>query len=130
MVLVLCSVGFLIYWVMSIRGRELLFGIFRAMGMTMREILQMLINEQIFITGISVLLGVGAGLLASRLYIPLVQIAYADADTVIPLEIVSLPGDLARLLIVVAAVIVVCMILLGTLIRRIKISQALKLGEE
>ncbi|NLV49460.1 MAG: FtsX-like permease family protein [Clostridiales bacterium] len=129
-VLVLCSVGFLIYWVMSIRGRELLFGIFRAMGMTMREILQMLINEQIFITGISVLLGVGAGLLASRLYIPLVQIAYADADTVIPLEIVSLPGDLARLLIVVAAVIVVCMILLGTLIRRIKISQALKLGEE
>ena len=35
-VLVLCAVGFLIYWVLSIQARTLQFGIFRAMGMTMR----------------------------------------------------------------------------------------------
>lgn len=129
-VLLLCAVGFLIYWILSIRSRTLLFGIFRAMGMRMGEILKMLLNEQIFISGISIALGVGVGVLASRLYVPLVQIAYASTDTVIPLEIVSQSSDLARLLLVVAAMVILCMVILGVLISRIRISQALKLGED
>jgi putative ABC transport system permease protein len=129
-VLIVCTVGFLIYWILSIRSRELLFGIFRAMGMTMKEILKMLFNEQIFISGISVGLGVVIGLLVSKLYLPLVQIAYASVDTVIPLKVVSESGDMVRLLVVMLAVIAICMLILGGLIRKIKISQALKLGEE
>ena len=38
-VLLLCMVGFLIYWILSIRSRELQFGIFRAMGLSMQEII-------------------------------------------------------------------------------------------
>jgi putative ABC transport system permease protein len=129
-VLILCCVGFLIYWILSIKSRTLLLGIFRAMGMYMREIIAMLINEQIFISGLSIAMGIGIGLLASRLYIPLVQIAYSSIDTVIPLEIISQPSDMARLLTVVAVMVVLCMIILGMLISRIKISQALKLGED
>ncbi|NLO47478.1 MAG: ABC transporter permease [Clostridiales bacterium] len=129
-VLIVCTVGFLIYWILSIRSRELLFGIFRAMGMTMREISKMLINEQIFISGISVGLGVVVGLLVSKLYLPLVQIAYASVDTVIPLRVVSESSDMIRLLVVMFAVIAICMLILSGLIRKIKISQALKLGEE
>ena len=128
--LTLCTVGFLIYWILSIRSRTLLLGIFRAMGMTMREIIGMLVNEQIFISFVSIALGVGAGILTSRLYIPLVQIAYASADTVIPLEIVAEGSDMARLLIVVAVMVALCMAVLGVLISRIRISQALKLGED
>lgn len=30
--IILCTVGFLIYWITSIKQRELLFGIYRAMG--------------------------------------------------------------------------------------------------
>lgn len=60
-ILILCSTGFLIYWILSIRQRELLFGVFRAMGMTKKEIIQMLINEQIFSSGISILIGAGLG---------------------------------------------------------------------
>jgi putative ABC transport system permease protein len=129
-VLLLCSVGFLIYWILSIKSRTLLLGIFRAMGMYMKEIIAMLANEQLFISGLSIAMGIGVGLLAARLYIPLVQIAYSSADTVIPLEIVSLPSDMARLLAVVAAMVIICMIILGVLISRIRISQALKLGED
>ncbi len=129
-VLILCSVGFLIYWILSIKSRTLLLGIFRAMGMRMREIIAMLINEQLFISGLSIALGIGVGLLASRLYIPLVQIAYSSVDTVIPLEIASRPSDMARLLTVVAVMVVLCIVILGALISKIKISQALKLGED
>ena len=128
--LTLCAVGFLIYWILSIRGRTLLLGIFRAMGMTMGEIIGMLINEQIFISLVSIALGVGAGILTSRLYIPLVQIAYASADTVIPLEIVAQTSDMVKLLAVVAAMVLLCMAVLGVIISRIRISQALKLGED
>ena len=34
--LIVCSVGFLLYWVMTLKQRELQFGIYRAMGMRMR----------------------------------------------------------------------------------------------
>lgn len=129
-VLILCSVGFLIYWILSIKSRTLLLGIFRAMGMYMKEVITMLVNEQLFISGLSIAMGIGVGLLASRLYIPLVQIAYSSVDTVIPLDIISSTSDMVRLLIVVAAMVIICMVILGMIISRIKISQALKLGED
>lgn len=129
-ILILCSTGFLIYWILSIRQRELLFGVFRAMGMTKREVIQMLINEQIFSSGISIIIGTGIGILASKMFVPLVQIFYASTDQAIPLEVVSRPLDMIRLFSIIGIVIIVCMVVLGKLISRINISQALKLGED
>lgn len=129
-VLLLCGVGFLIFWVLSIRSRALQFGIFRAMGMSMKEILIMLFGEQIFITGSSLIVGTLIGLLGSYLYIPLIQIAYGSADSVIPLSIEPAVSDLVKIFVVVAIIIGVCMVVLGKIIKEIKISQALKLGED
>lgn len=129
-VLLLCGVGFLIFWVLSIRSRALQFGIFRAMGMSMKEILIMLFGEQLFITGSSLIAGVLIGLAGSYLYIPLIQIAYGSADSVIPLSIEPAVSDLVKIFVVVAIIIGVCMVVLGNIIKDIKISQALKLGED
>lgn len=129
-ILILCCTGFLIYWILSIRQRELLFGVFRAMGMTKREIIQMLINEQIFSSGVSILIGAGLGVLASILFVPLVQIFYASTDQAVPLQVVFQAVDMVRLFSVIGIVIVICMIVLGKLISKINISQALKLGED
>lgn len=129
-ILILCCTGFLIYWILSIRQRELLFGVFRAMGMTKREVIQMLINEQIFSSGVSILIGTVIGLLASKLFVPLVQIFYASTDQAIPLVVVNQALDMIRLFSIIGLVIVVCMVVLGKLISRINISQALKLGED
>ena len=129
-VLVLCSVGFLIYWILSIQSRALQFGIFRAMGMSMREVLNMLFNEQLFISGVSIAAGVGVGKLAAQLFVPIIQMAYSSAEQLIPLEIQSAAGDTMKLYIVVGIVMVVCMVILGWMIRKIKIAQALKLGED
>lgn len=129
-VLVLCSVGFLIYWILSIQSRALQFGIFRAMGMAMKEVLGMLINEQVFMSGISIITGVAVGKLAAQLYVPLIQMAYSSADQLIPLEISGAGGDQFKLYLVVALVMISCMIILGYMIKKIKIAQALKLGED
>ena len=47
-----------------------------------------------------------------------------------PIEIVSQSSDYVRLFVVIGAVILICMVALGVLISKIKISQALKLGED
>ena len=129
-VLLLCSVGFLIYWILSIQSRALQFGIFRAMGMSMREVITMLINEQLFISGLSIAAGAVVGSLAAKLYMPLIQIAYAASDNALPLELISHSSDNVRLFAVIGAVMLVCMVILGGLISRMKIAQALKLGED
>ena len=129
-VLLLCTTGFLIYWILSIQSRSLQFGIFRAMGMSLREILSMLINEQIFISGTSIATGAAIGILASKLYIPLIQLAYAASDNVLPLSIITDQSDFAKLFSVIGIVMLICMVILGVIISRIKIAQALKLGED
>lgn len=129
-ILILCCTGFLIYWILSIRQRELLFGVFRAMGMTKREIIQMLINEQIFSSGVSIGIGTILGILASKLFVPLVQIFYASTEQAVPLEVVRETMDMVRLFCVIAIVIIICMVVLGKLVSKIRISQALKLGED
>lgn len=129
-VLVLCTVGFLIYWILSIRQRALQMGIFRAMGMTMREIVTMLINEQIWISGLSIAAGAGIGWAASELYVPIIQIAYAASDQLVPLCVVMSASDHAQLFLIVGAVMAVCLCILGGLVKRMKIAKALKLGED
>ena len=129
-ILLLSSIGFLIYWILSIQSRTLQFGIFRAMGMSTGEVFLMLINEQVFITGLSLVSGVVTGILTAKLFVPLVQLAYSSADQVIPMEIISDARDYVRLFSVIGMAILLCMIVLGVLISKIKIAQALKLGED
>lgn len=129
-ILVLCSVGFLIYWILSIQSRSLQFGIFRAMGMSMGEVLGMLFNEQVFISGVSILSGVLVGKLVSKLYVPMIQMVYSKGDRMLPIEIQSATADTLKLYIVVGVVMVICMVILGWIIKKIKIAQALKLGED
>jgi putative ABC transport system permease protein len=129
-VLLICSVGFLIYWILSIKSRTLQFGIYRAMGMTLREIIVMLLCEQVFISGTAVITGTLVGFLTAKLYMPLIQMAYAAYDSALPLEIINSYGDIGQMLAVVGVVMLVCMLILAWLISKMKIAQALKLGED
>jgi putative ABC transport system permease protein len=129
-VLLLCMVGFLIFWILSIRSRELQFGIFRAMGLSMGEVIRMLLVEQVLISGTSIAIGVGVGILVTRLYLPLIQIAYSAADQVLPLRLVTETGDYVKLFTVIGIMVICCMGILAWLISKIRIAQALKLGED
>lgn len=129
-ILILCGIGYLIYWILSIRNRELLFGVFRAMGMSKGEIIHMLINEQLFTGGLAILLGAGIGVLASKLYIPIIQIAYTGENQALPLEMLTKGTDMIRLFVIIALVFIVCIFVLIRLVNKLKIAQALKLGED
>ena len=129
-VLVLCAIGFLIFWITSIRSRELIFGIYRAMGMSMNELIRMLINEHFFSSVLPILFGAGIGILASKLFVPLIQIAYSPKIQMLPSKTVMQGGDLIQIGIVVAIMLMLCITVISVLLSKIKINQALKLGED
>jgi putative ABC transport system permease protein len=129
-ILIVCMTGFLIYWILSIKARVLQFGIFRAMGMSMSSVLLMLVNEQILITGLSVVLGLVIGEVSSELFVPLIQMGYSSQDQVLPLRVIAQANDYVRLFTVIGVMIGTCMLVLGIIISKIKIAQALKLGED
>lgn len=129
-ILIVCSIGYLIYWSLSIKSRELQFGIFRAMGMTHKEIVRMLANEQAFTGLYCIVAGLLTGLLASYLFVPIIQIAYSAADRVLPMELITETGDVVRLVAIILLVFAVCLFVLIRQVFAMKISQALKLGED
>lgn len=128
--IILCGVGYLIYWIMSIRSREMLFGVLRACGMHKGELFHMLINEQIFSGLFSILAGIGIGSMASKRYVPILQTAYAAANQILPMKLITSPEDLIRLYSVIGAVVVICLVILIVLVFKLNVAKALKLGEE
>ncbi|HKM03392.1 MAG TPA: FtsX-like permease family protein [Lachnospiraceae bacterium] len=129
-ILILCGVGYLIYWIMSIRSRELLFGILRAMGMRKSEIIHMLINEQIFSGLFSIFAGTIIGFVSSRLFVPIIQTAYATSNQILPLILRTDSSDMKRLFSIIGAVLLFCLVVIEQIIQRMKITNALKLGED
>lgn len=128
--LIICSVGFLIYWIMSIKNRELLFGIYRAMGMSRREINLMLVNEQIFSSLLAILTGGVVGALSTGLFVPLISLIYLPEKHNLDIQIYICASDLVKLAVVILTVVLVCYQILRLLLRNMKIAQALRLGED
>ncbi len=128
--MILCIMGYLIYWIMSIRSREMLFGVLRACGMHKGELFHMLINEQLFSGVLSILAGLGIGKLTSEMFVPMLQTAYAASNQVLPMQLITNVQDMVRLYGVVVLGMLVCLAVLILLVFKLNVAKALKLGEE
>ncbi|MBQ7636324.1 MAG: ABC transporter permease [Lachnospiraceae bacterium] len=129
-ILILCLAGYLIYWIMSIKSRELLFGVFRAMGMRKSEIVHMLFNEQLATGIFSIAVGALIGILSSRMFVPMIQLAYAGESQVTPLSLTIYGSDMIRLFSVILVMVIVSIVVLSKIVSSMKITNALKLGED
>lgn len=125
--IILCTVGFLIYWITSIKQRELLFGIYRAMGMSMKEINKMLINEQMFSSVLASAAGYGVGAISTVLFVKLVAIVYLPEAHSIDISIAVNPFDIVKLTIVELLMFIICFIVIRTILKKMNITQALNL---
>lgn len=128
--IVLCLVGFLIYWITSIKQRELLFGIYRAMGMSMKEINKMLVNEHVFSSFLASLSGYGVGALATCLFVKLIAIVYLPESHNIAIALTVNVFDIIKLTVVIIAMFIICFAVIRTILKKMNITQALKLGED
>ena len=126
----ICFVGFLIYWILSIRSRLLQLGVFRAMGMSMKGIVAQLVAEQLLVTFTALGIGALVGEVAARNFVPLIQMAYTAAEIPIPLLIVVEARDYIHLYTVVGVMILLCLCILTYFLSKMQVHQVLKLGED
>jgi putative ABC transport system permease protein len=122
--------GYVLFWFFNLSRRVVQIGILRAMGLSRKQLTGMLLLEQIFTAGLSIGLGIGIGKLTSILFLPFLQTTDNSANQVPPFRVVFEAADTMRLYIVVAVMMSIGVVLLVTHIRRLKVHQAVKLGEE
>ena len=128
--IILCIVGYLIYWITSIRDRELLFGIYRAQGITRKEINKMLIIEQAFLSLMSIAAGIIAGVLASGFFAKVFAAVYLPQKHSVSVFVSAYGGDMIRLGAVLLIVVAICVVWIRRIVRGLNITEALKLGED
>ncbi|MFR0872875.1 MAG: ABC transporter permease [Oscillospiraceae bacterium] len=93
-IMLMTVIGFLIYWIISIRSRTLQFGVLRAMGVTFREVISTLGWEQLLVSLVSIAMGFVIGGIASDMFVPMFRTMYDAADQVPPFRVQGDPGDL------------------------------------
>lgn len=122
--------GFLLYWVLSLHGRVLQIGIFRAMGISFRQLVAMLAVEQLLTSGAGIAVGLIDGITTSRLFVRFFQLTTDPRTQVPPFEVIFDPRDTTGMFVIVSLMMLIAMAILSWLLSRIRIHQAVKLGED
>src|SRR5690606_24327628 len=120
--------GFILYTFLSMRSRLLQFGVLRAVGLSLGQLIALLGLEQVLSLGLGLGAGLALGLIATQIFLPCLRRS-GDAG-VIPFAIVTDPSDVARIFAVLGAMLVVAIAGLSMILVRMKLNQAIKLGEE
>jgi len=125
----LTVLGFLVYAVVSFRGRFIELGMLRAIGLSVWQMALFLAGEQaaLILTGAG--LGTGLGYWASNLFIPYLQVGTGKTAQVPPFVVQIAWDQIWTIYAVFGAMFIVAVSVLVILLVRIKIFEAVKLGE-
>ena len=127
---VLTVLGFLVYAVVSFQRRFIEMGVLRALGLSASQMAGYLTGEQAMLILCGGSLGTGLGLWASRLFIPYMQVG-ADKTARVPPFVVQIAwNELWTIYAVFGAMFVLAVAVLIALMMRMRIFEAVKLGEE
>jgi putative ABC transport system permease protein len=125
----LTVLGFLLYALFSFRRRFIEMGMLRAIGLSVRQMTMFLAAELASL----ILLGIGAGTLvgvfASKLFVPFLQIGSASQANYPPFQIQIAWLSIFQIYGLFIALFVVALGVLSAVLLRMKIFQAIKLGE-
>lgn len=128
--MIICIIGFLIYWLTSINSRQMYFGVYRAMGLGMKGINGMLVKEHIFSTVTSLISSVIVGAATSILFINLISCVYLPEKHTIPFTIYTSYSGLIRIGIIMVTAIILCMMIIIRFIKKMNITEAIKMGQD
>ncbi|MHB1483369.1 MAG: ABC transporter permease [Saccharofermentanales bacterium] len=128
-ILIMCFIAFALYWILSVKSRAMQFGTLRAMGMSAFSIYMMLIWEQFFITVITAIYAAFLGFMSSRIFVDILKVTFGADKQVIPFKFFTQNSDYAKIAVFFSAIFFLTLFLMFMIVRRIKISQAIKFGE-
>ena len=122
-------IGFLLYTVFSYRRRYVELGILRAIGLSQASMMLSVAWELGLLIVMGLALGVGIGLVVSVLYIPYMQFVSSLEGVVPPYVITMAWTEIAQIVALFVLTFLLIMIILLVILRRMRIFQAVKLGE-
>ena len=122
-------IGFLLYTVFSYRRRYVELGILRAIGLSQTSMMLSVAWELGLLIVMGLALGVGIGLVVSVLYIPYMQFVSSLEGVVPPYVITMAWTEIAQIVALFVGTFLLIMIILLVILRRMRIFQAVKLGE-
>lgn len=128
--ILVCAMGYLIYWLMSVDSRQVLFGVYRAMGMKLSEMKKMLGLEQLFASALFAVTGMGTGIFAAHFFVPLTALVYLPQKHSLPFETQINPADFLEIFTVVLLPGILCIFILFQRVRHLRIAQTLRLGDD
>lgn len=128
--ILVCAMGYLIYWLMSVDSRQVLFGVYRAMGMKLKELKKMLGLEQLFASALFAVAGMGAGVFAAHFFVPLTALVYLPEKHSLPFETQINAADFLEVFASVVLPGILCIFILFQRVRRMRIAQTLRLGDD
>ncbi|MDH4619771.1 ABC transporter permease [Brevibacillus sp. AY1] len=123
-------IGYVMYWVLTLGARKLQYGVFRAMGMSFGSLVRIIAWEQFFTFGVAFVMGVAAGKLANMLFLPALKLYLHAEKQIPPFTITSSAQDEWLIYSFVAITLVVGIAIVGVILSRMQIHQAVKLGED
>jgi len=130
LILVLCLVGFLLFRLISLHSRSLHFGIFRAMGLTEKQVLQSVLAEQWITLGSAIMLGILLGSLASHIFVPFLQIFFSFTEKSPQFRVTFSRADYLKIYAIILGLLGAGYTAVRWFLKRLNIGAALKLGED
>jgi putative ABC transport system permease protein len=126
----LTVLGFLLYAFFSFRRRFIELGVLRAIGLSSWQMTVFLAWELAFLLLIGAAAGTGLGAWVSNLFIPYLQTSSGGAETQFPPFVVAIDWlSVIRIYALFGLLFVAALAGLAVLLMRIKVFQAVKLGE-
>jgi putative ABC transport system permease protein len=121
--------GFFLYAVFSFRRRFIELGMLRAIGLSARQMAVSLGWELGLLLGLGMAAGTVLGIAASRLYIPFLQESATSEARTLPFIVITDWSAVYGVYILFGVLFIAAVLGLGLFLRRIRIFQAVKLGE-
>ncbi|MDZ4722147.1 MAG: FtsX-like permease family protein [Roseiflexaceae bacterium] len=125
----LTVLGFLFYSVLSFQRRFVELGMLRAIGLSSRQLAVLLGWETALIIGAGMLAGTLIGVTASQLFIPFLQVRRSGKPLLPPFVVQIAWDQIGLIYAVFGAMLLLAVIVMLMLLRRMKLFQAVKLGE-
>jgi len=125
----LTVLGFLLYALFSFRRRFIELGTLRAIGLSTQQLAIFLSCELAFLIVLGLGAGTGIGALISKLFIPYFQIGSGPTANIPPFTVEIAWFAVTRLYLLFGVLFFVAFIVLIVLLLRMKVFQAIKLGE-
>lgn len=125
----LTVLGFLLYALFSFRRRFIELGTLRAIGLSPGQMTAFLAWELLFLIMLGVVVGTLLGILVSNIFIPYLQVGTSVTDLIPPFLVEIAWPAIFRIYALFGVLFAVALTALAFLLLRMKIFQAIKLGE-